>query len=67
LDLNDITAKRAAEMGIKITIDTDAHDIDHLDLLHFGVANARRAWLTKKDVVNCWEPEDFVMWLIARG
>jgi DNA polymerase (family 10) len=67
LDLNDITAKRAAEMGIKITIDTDAHDIDHLDLLHFGVANARRAWLTKKNVVNCWEPEDFVKWLIARG
>jgi DNA polymerase (family 10) len=67
LDLNDVTARRAAEMGIKISIDTDAHAIDHLDLLHYGVANARRAWLTKAHVVNCWTADDMVKWLEKRG
>ncbi len=52
LDLNDIHAKMAKEAGVKIAISTDAHSIDDLDLMHFGIGQARRGWLEKEDVVN---------------
>ncbi|MDD4606726.1 MAG: DNA polymerase/3'-5' exonuclease PolX [Patescibacteria group bacterium] len=54
LDLNDINCRRAKEMGAKIIINTDAHSEEGLDLIHFGVATARRGWLEKPDVVNTW-------------
>ena len=52
LDLDDATARRAHELGIPISINTDAHSEADLDMLPFGVAIARRAWLTKEDVIN---------------
>lgn len=52
LDLNDVLAKRAKEMGVKISIDTDAHEKEGLKDIRYGVWDARRAWLEKKDVVN---------------
>lgn len=52
LDLNDIWARRAAEAGVRIVINTDAHSTDDLDWMRYGVLTARRAWLTKKDVIN---------------
>ncbi len=42
LDLNDIHARRAIELGVPLAINTDAHAPEHLDLLQFGVATARR-------------------------
>jgi DNA polymerase (family 10) len=63
LDLDDVQARRAIEMGVKLTIDTDAHDIDQLEFLPFGVATARRAWATPKDVVNAWTPKQIQDWL----
>ena len=42
----------AKEAGIKIAISTDAHSICDLDLMHFGIGQARRGWLEKEDVVN---------------
>ena len=63
LDLKDVYAKRAAEMGIKLSINTDAHRTTHFDLLHFGIATARRGWVTKEQVINCWSPVELLAWL----
>jgi DNA polymerase (family 10) len=54
LDLNDVNLKRAKEMGIRISIGTDAHSVQDLKFLHFGVYTCRRGWLEKKDVVNTY-------------
>src|SRR5512139_3114472 len=54
LDLDDVYARRANELGIPISINTDAHTDADLDVMFYGVAIARRAWLTKNDVINCW-------------
>ncbi|MEA3372322.1 MAG: hypothetical protein U9Q62_01405 [Campylobacterota bacterium] len=42
----------AKEAGVKIAISTDAHSIADLDLMHFGIGQARRGWLEKEDIVN---------------
>jgi DNA polymerase (family 10) len=52
LDLSDVHARAAREAGLKVVIDSDGHEVGALDFLEFGVGNARRAWLTKDDVVN---------------
>lgn len=52
LDLNDVHAKRAKEMGIKVPVSTDSHATDNLKNIQYGVNQARRAWLTKDDVLN---------------
>jgi len=52
LDLNDIHCKLAKEKGVKISISTDTHHHGQYALLKFGIATARRGWLTKKDVLN---------------
>jgi DNA polymerase (family 10) len=52
LDLNDQHAKKAIEAGVKLTISTDSHSVDHLRFIEYGVSVARRAWAEKKDVVN---------------
>lgn len=67
LDLDDIHARRAREMGIPLSINTDAHSEADLDMLQFGVAIARRAWLTPADVINTWPTERLFEWLAKRG
>jgi DNA polymerase (family 10) len=52
LDLNDVHARMAKEMGLKLSISTDAHSVRTLDFMRFGVDQARRAWLTAEDVLN---------------
>ncbi len=52
LDIDPANAKRAAELGVKISINPDAHRVEGLDDMRFGVSAARRGWLTKKDVIN---------------
>ena len=54
LDLNDIHARRAGELGCLFSIDTDAHHPDSLAQIHYGVAVARRAWVASDRVVNTW-------------
>ena len=66
LDLTDIYARRAAEMGIPLAINTDAHRPEHLAFRGFGVGVARRAWVTSKQVVNCWTAARMQKWLKAR-
>jgi DNA polymerase (family 10) len=52
LDLRDTHARLAGEAGLLLTISTDAHELPALDYVELGVAQARRAWLTKKQVLN---------------
>ncbi|MEM9589565.1 MAG: DNA polymerase/3'-5' exonuclease PolX, partial [Planctomycetota bacterium] len=52
LDLNDVHLAAAKRMGISIVISTDAHSVDGLDVMRYGVKQARRGGLTKKDVAN---------------
>ena len=52
LDLNDIDCKMAKDLGVKVVLSTDAHRIDDLDLMRFGIGQARRGWLEAKDVLN---------------
>jgi DNA polymerase (family 10) len=51
-DLNDVHARNAANAGVKILIDSDAHGVRELALARWGIATARRAWLTADDVAN---------------
>jgi DNA polymerase (family 10) len=60
LDLSDVHCRMAKELGVKLVIDTDAHAPDHLGLQRFGVENARRGWVEKKDVLNTLECEEFL-------
>src|SRR5205085_6315957 len=52
LDLTDVHARAAHEAGLKLVIDSDGHQVSALDYVELGIGQARRAWLTKKDVVN---------------
>ena len=51
-DLNEIHARAAAEAGVLIVIDSDAHSVRNLELMRYGIATARRAWLTPAQVAN---------------
>jgi DNA polymerase (family X) len=59
LDLCDRHLRRAKEIGVKIIINTDSHHTSHLDKIRFGVLQARRAWLTRDDVLNTLPSEKF--------
>lgn len=52
LDLDDQNIRRAKEMGVRMVINTDSHRVDQLKLMEFGVAQARRGWAEKKDIIN---------------
>ncbi len=67
LDLEAQYARRAAEMGIPICIDTDAHSKNELDLMRFGIMTARRGWVQPHQVINTWSLEQFEAWVTARG
>jgi DNA polymerase (family X) len=67
LDLDDMYARRAKELGIPISINTDSHSEEDFDVLFYGVATARRAWLTKEDVINTWPTKKLLGWLKKRG
>ncbi len=52
LDLNDVYCRMAKDEGVLIGIDTDAHSTMDLEFMRYGVGQARRGWLEKKDVLN---------------
>lgn len=53
LDLNDVNARAALQAGAMLSINTDAHSTEELANMAFGIDVARRAWATKKEVINC--------------
>jgi len=60
LDLNEFYLKKAKDKNIKISLGTDTHHAGGLEMMRFGVGIARRAWLEKKDIINCLSYEDIL-------
>ena len=59
LDLSDVHLRMAKQHGVKIVINTDSHHTSHLEKIHYGITQARRAWLTKDDVLNTLPMQTF--------
>jgi DNA polymerase (family 10) len=66
-DLSDVNARAAARAGVTIVIDSDAHRTSTLANMRWGVAPARRAWLTKEGVANTRPWCELVRWGKRRG
>jgi len=67
LDLDDVYARRAIDLGAILTVNTDAHSAPDLDLIRFGVATARRGWVGPQHVINTWDSGRLIDWLKDRG
>jgi len=65
LDLPSALARRAREFGVTFTCDSDAHGAAQLENVAFAVGQARRAWLTKDDILNA-RPLEAVLEFVAR-
>jgi DNA polymerase (family 10) len=66
LDLDDIKARQAAESGVLLTLNSDAHKLGAMENLKYGIGTARRAWLTADQVINTWPVEKLLSWLKGR-
>ncbi len=66
LDLEAQYARRAVEIGILLSINTDAHQVEQIDLLPYGIMTARRGWVTAQSVINTWPIEQFITWVQTR-
>ena len=66
LDLCDVHVRRAIELGVKLAINSDAHDVSGFAVLPFGVATARRGWATAADVLNTRSVEQVLAWAAER-
>jgi DNA polymerase (family 10) len=66
LDLNDTNARAAKDMGVRMSINTDAHDPTMLLNMKYGVNVARRAWLEKKDLLNAMSLQELMNTLKSR-
>ncbi len=53
LDLDDVAARRAVQLGVRLAVNTDAHGQSQLDHMSLGIEFARRAWLEAGDILNC--------------
>ena len=60
LDLKDEHVRKAVNAGVKLVIDSDAHSTNHIRFLDFGIAQARRGWAEKKDVINTRPLKEFL-------
>ncbi len=59
LDFNDVHLRMARDRGVKIVINTDAHHTSHFEKLKYGILQARRAWLTSRDILNTLPVQEF--------
>lgn len=66
LDLKDEHIRLCVEAGVKMAIDSDAHSPTHFPYLEYGIAQARRGWATKVDIVNAWPVEKMLAHLKKR-
>jgi DNA polymerase (family 10) len=60
LDLKDVHLRMAKDRGVKVVISTDAHTTTNLKYMKYGVITARRAWLTKENVINTLPVDAFL-------
>ena len=66
LDLNDKNIKKAIKLGVRLVINTDSHQLDQLSFMKFGIAQARRGWATKENIINAW-PIDKLLECFKKG
>lgn len=67
LDLPDTLVREAVKFGVKLSLGTDAHNIDGMDMMPYGVSVARRGWAEAKNIINTWEYNKLVTWFRKRG
>ena len=67
LDLCDRDLRLALELGCRLVINTDAHDTRHLDKMHFGIRQLRRAWVKREHVLNTLSAEELLAALRPRN
>ena len=48
----EATIRRAVELGCKLSINSDAHELGGMEMMEYGIATARRAWVTAENVIN---------------
>jgi DNA polymerase (family 10) len=60
LDLRDDHVRMAVKQGVKLVIDSDAHHPIHFAFLKFGLAQARRGWATRQDILNTLSADDLI-------
>jgi DNA polymerase (family 10) len=63
LDLKDQYIRMCVGKGVKMAVDSDAHSPRHFDFLEFGIAQARRGWAAKNDIINAWPLEKMLQML----
>jgi DNA polymerase (family 10) len=63
LDLKDEHIRLCVEAGVRMSIDSDAHSPTHFPYLEYGIAQARRGWATKTDIINAWPLEKMLKFL----
>jgi DNA polymerase (family X) len=66
LDLTDAHCRMAKEEGVLVAVNSDAHGVDGFELLRYGVGQARRGWLEKKDVLNARPLGELRKWLARK-
>ena len=62
-DLRDEYIRQCVEAGVKMCIDSDAHSPTHFPYLEYGIAQARRGWAEKRDIINAWPAEKMLGFL----
>jgi len=67
LDLDAEYARMAVQKGVLLSINTDAHSANGMDLRSYGIMTARRGWVTAENVINTWSYERFIEWVTHRG
>jgi DNA polymerase (family 10) len=67
LDLSAENARRAADAGVKIVVATDSHHPAHLQKISYGIGTARRAGLTRDDVLNTLPLDALLEWARSRS
>lgn len=67
LDLKDEHIRKCVEAGVKMSIDSDAHSATHFYVLEYGIAQARRGWATREDIINAWPVEKMLGMLKGRA
>jgi len=60
MDLKDVYIAKGIKAGVKMVIDSDAHNKDHFQFLHYGIAQARRGWAEDGDIVNTKSVDKFL-------
>lgn len=66
LDLKDDYIRKCVKAGVKMSIDSDSHAASQFDFLEFGIAQARRGWAAKNDIINAW-PVDKMLAFLKHG